>query len=270
MEQKKIKAAFSNAKRDILFLKKELENVEARFSSLLRDQVGSLQTTTRELQTIAQDNSHRLSHLKNRDVIIKKEALPEEFLNEFLEMKQRISTIESDKLNSNEQRDFSEIVELLQEKIDMELASFKMEISQNLASFEQRFSTKEPSEDKNSAVQQSFEEFSELLDEKVSMELNGLRMEMTEEIGKLYDTCFNEIIELKKEVQSYKKIQESSKAQKKTSSTPTSTKKPSSSVTKKTPSKKQKSSHLKKVANWFLEDDDEEDLKNIKKEVNKK
>ncbi len=278
MEQKKIKAAFSNAKRDILFLKKELENVEARFSSLLRDQVGSLQTTTRELKTLAEDNSHRLSHLKNRDVVIKKESLPEEFLNEFLEVKQRLSSLESSTSNQpqpTQEKEFGEIVELLQEKIDMELASFKMEISQNLASFEQAHSAKESPqnnsvEEQDQKIQRSFEEFSELLDEKVSMELNGLRMEMTEEIGKLYDTCFNEIVELKKELQSYKKATTNSSQNTKKATSASKTTSQSSSTKKKSTPKKQKSSHLKKVANWFLEDDEEEDLKDIKKEVDKK
>lgn len=112
-------------------------------------------------------------------------------------------------------------------------------------------------------MEDRFHEVSELLQEKMTMEINSLRLEFTEEIAKVYDTCFKEIIELKGEI---------NKATKSTKTSSTETKKSftkSSSKLEETP-KKTKKEKLKKIAKWLFVDEDEEDeMEDIKKSVKK-
>lgn len=262
MEEHKVKSAFSAVKRDILFLKRELENIDARFKHTIKEEMNTLEKVTRDVKVLSEDNSHRISHLKNRDVVVKKESLPQEVIDDFLDIKQRVSKLES---NSSSNDSIGELSELLQEKLDMELSGIKLQFQQDISDVYQRLGNHNNNDQSvtHDSIQRTLDDFSEMINEKMSMELNGLRLEMTQEIGNLYDKCFTEIVDLKQELKEVKKKQFQPKSL--STSKPKTTKQ---SNKKKNPSKKQNSSRLKKVANWFLEDE-EQDLKSIKKEVKK-
>lgn len=274
MDNQKLKKAFSNVKRDILFLKKELENVENRFNSKLNTQLTSITNSLQKIDTLSQDNAQRIAHLKNRDVIIKQHYLPEDVLNEFSQLQKKVNSFEQQLSSSNSSE---EITELLQGKLDMEMQNLRMELNENISSvYEKLQQSQNTSHDEK--IQNAFDNFSEMIHEKISMETNNIRYEITQEIGKLYDNFFSEIVDLKKEVEQLKKTdtQQNSKNNKGSPLKKTQSKeksKDNSKSTKTTNSQNKsaqntKSSKIKKVAHWFLEDEDE-DLNSVKKEVKK-
>lgn len=105
-------------------------------------------------------------------------------------------------------------------------------------------------------IENTFNEFSEIMNEKMQIEMNSLRLEFTEEIAKLYDKCFNEILNLKAQLDK----QESSSPR-----TPKAKTKPETQE-----EKQKKESKMKKISKFLFVDDDEDELKSIKKEVEDK
>ena len=117
-----------------------------------------------------------------------------------------------------------------------------------------------------------FADFSEIINEKIDIELNALRLEFTEEIAKVYDRVFTEILDLKGELDKNDKP----------------TKKTSKKVVKKIPTKKvvenkeepeeelyqsisestenKRPGKLKKVMNWLFVDE-EENMDDIKSQI---
>lgn len=110
-------------------------------------------------------------------------------------------------------------------------------------------------------IENTFNEFSEIMNEKMQIEMNSLRLEFTEEIAKLYDKCFNEIISLKADM-------EKDRRKEKKSSSPRSISAKSKPSTQE--EVKQKESKLKKISKFLFVDEDEDDLKSVKKQVEDK
>jgi hypothetical protein len=103
----------------------------------------------------------------------------------------------------------------------------------------------------------ALQEVSELLSEKIQLEINSLKMEFTSEMAKLYDSCFNEILELKSQIDK----------QSTTNSSKKKTKNEENSEELYQPVKKE--GKLKKLSKLLFVDEEEDDLASIKKEVKK-
>lgn len=98
-----------------------------------------------------------------------------------------------------------------------------------------------------------FAEMQELLSEKMSVEIASVRIEFIEEISKLYEKL-NE----KKEKSPRKEVKNSISKTKKTSV-----------KTKTQNAKKLEPGKIKRAVKWLIDGDDEDDLKDIKKEIGK-
>lgn len=177
---------------------------------------------------------------------------------------------------------FNNFQEMVLGKLDLEISSLKFELNSNLEklnddilSIKKELTTKgAPSADIDQKVQNTFTNFSEIIDEKMNLEVNSLKIEFTEEIAKLYDRFFSEIVDFKNELN---KIQNKPLiAQKQTKEVET---KKSKKVENKVESKIEKKNEdleekpkkegkLKKVAKWLFVDE-EEDFEDLKNQIKK-
>ena len=110
-------------------------------------------------------------------------------------------------------------------------------------------------------IENTFNEFSEIMNEKIQIEMNSLRLEFTEEIAKLYDKCFNEILSLKAQL-------DKQETKQKQVSSPRTLKTKKEVEAKE--EKENKESKLKKISKFLFVDEDEDDLKSIKNQVEDK
>lgn len=210
----------------------------------------------------------------------------------------------------NEELDekFEEFAEMINERVSLEISNLKLELETDFARLmadvdkfkleilDVGASSKNKNE-KNDNLNQNLEEFAEMINEKVTLEVNSLKMEFTEEISKVYDRCFNEILEFKSELQ---KLQErkDEKLEKKSKKKSNNIEKISKSKPKYNSKKKEKiisedlnvptgieqvslyespiqenekkPNKLKKIAKWlFVDEEEENDLNDIKGEVKK-
>lgn len=196
--------------------------------------------------------------------------------------------------NKKIEQEFEEFAQMMDEKVSMEIAGIKLEFESQIARLSSEL-TAQQSEEKRldlkskqcdeieNKVENSLGEFSEILNDRVTLEINSLKSEFTEEVAKLYDKFFNEIVEFKSELNNIKKNfkPEEKKKEKKGENK----KKIKSKVNVKEEEKKEdkslyesefkeengkKESKLKKVAKWlFVDEDEENEIDSIKDEVKK-
>lgn len=122
--------------------------------------------------------------------------------------------------------------------------------------------TSKQSVSQDQKIENTFNEFSEIMNEKIQIEMNSLRLEFTEEIAKLYDKCFNEILSLKAQLDK----QETKQKQTASARSPKAKKKDESVVEEKA----KKESKMKKISKFLFVDEDEDELKSIKNQVEDK
>ncbi len=135
------------------------------------------------------------------------------------------------------------------------------DLKKKLNSIENKPQPISSSSSSNPNIEEVLNEFSELVNEKMTIEINSLRLEFTEEIAKLYDKCFNEIVELKAQLN---KKEKEIKKEPKVSKEKVSKSLPSDSIETK------KESKLKKISKFLFVDEDEDEINSIKDEVKKK
>ncbi len=122
--------------------------------------------------------------------------------------------------------------------------------------------TSKQSVSQDQKIENTFNEFSEIMNEKIQIEMNSLRLEFTEEIAKLYDKCFNEILSLKAQLDK----QETKQKQTASARSPKAKKKDEAIVEEKA----KKESKMKKISKFLFVDEDEDELKSIKNQVEDK
>jgi hypothetical protein len=130
------------------------------------------------------------------------------------------------------------------------------------------------------AIDMRFEELSEILNEKISLETASIKLEFTEEIAKIYDKVFNEILDLKNDLSKVEKNNKKKevKEEKQTSKKEIVKEKPK--VESKPIKKKEKTiedtdelyperkeGKIKKIAKWLFVDEEEEEMDNIKEQI---
>lgn len=120
--------------------------------------------------------------------------------------------------------------------------------------------TSKQSVSQDQKIENTFNEFSEIMNEKIQIEMNSLRLEFTEEIAKLYDKCFNEILSLKAQLDKQETKQTAS------ARSPKAKKKDEAVVEEKA----KKESKMKKISKFLFVDEDEDELKSIKNQVEDK
>ncbi len=130
------------------------------------------------------------------------------------------------------------------------------------------------------SIDERFQELSEILGEKISLETASIRMEFTEEIAKIYDKVFNEILDLKKDLSKIEKkndikdlktenkvskkeiVKEEPKVSKKSA---TKSEKKNENVDELYPERKE--GKIKKIAKWLFVDEEEEEMDDIKEQI---
>lgn len=295
MNEAKLKTAFGKIKKDIDSIKKELGNLK-ELRSLNSDVKNQKNITKYDLEGFVVNMQKDLSELsklvsefntrfKNSDEEINKFSKKlKKYHNELLEVKKNLSTNTNETTNAeldlrvlNER--FSEFEELINEKMSLENASLKLELEDEIATISDRVESKQTQSGEGvseNALEIHMREFNELINEKITLEINSMRLEFTEEIGKLYDRFYNEIIDIKTEMGI--RPQTSARSPKPTKKN-TITKKP---LSKKTIAKeeekttidttqsknKEKPSKIKKAIKWLFVDEDEE-IDSIRSEVKK-
>ena len=235
MNERKLKSAFEKIKIDMLALSSQLN--ELREDKNKQTEVS---------------NSQIKKELKEINELLKT------FGSTVESNRKKIETLLKQLMIRNEQFE-----ELISEKISMELGNLDLKETQDNINLKEEIKlvreeiSELASKGLGQNVEDAFTEFNELINEKIQIELNSLRLEVTEEIAKLYDKCFSEILELKGELN---KINKKSKSK-------MSIPKPPKSLQKK--SKPKKEGKIKKVAKWLFVDEEEDEISSIKKEVKK-
>jgi hypothetical protein len=268
MNEEKIKKAFQKVKLDISSLKEELEEVKSLKSS--KGNSTFLKKIKEELK-------------ENRKVIEELKQKLDSFHND------GNSNLDMNKINEK----LEEIVQMLDEKLELEISNLKLEFTTNLARLEQKvyeLSSNDSVESQSNIeekVKNTLTEFSEIVDEKIQAEVASLKLEYTNEIAKIYDTVFNEFMEFKKEIEGLKSNKKSVKSKEiKSESKKKDTKKLKKTSDKKKKEKKsekkeevkeellyesqfepkEKESKLKKIAKWLFVDEEEE-FEDIKDQI---
>lgn len=255
MDEKKIKIAFNKIKQDINFLKSQIESLKNNLP--LETEI---ETENKNFKKLKEE----FNKLKEKVIFIDKK--PE---NNYLDIK----TID---------RKFNDFEDMLNKKLDIEISSLKINLNSKLEELNQNIFNikKEPLnkildiENIDKKIQNTFNQFSEIIDEKISIEINALKLEFTEEIGKLYDKFFSEIVEFKNELNkinektlideiSKKEIKQEKKDEKKIES------KKNTKNFEEIEKKPKKEGKIKKIAKWLFIDE-EEDFEELKDEVKKK
>lgn len=141
-------------------------------------------------------------------------------------------------------------------------------------------SSESRSNDKVEVLESKLSDLSEMISEKIDIEINALRLEFTEEIAKIYDRVFSEVIDLKhemnkgkkKEVGSVKKSvkKNESKNDESLSENVVDEEEFYKSVTGKGGVKNKKDGKLKKVMNWLFVEEEEKELDDIKSQIKNK
>ena len=300
MNEKKIVDAFRKVKTDMTKIVTELEALKSSksvksiseiknfpsFKKNVENELKSLNSRTKDFENKVNNNHEVLNDLsksikEKSSVNLDNEELDEKF-EEFAEMINERVSLEISNLKLELETDFARLM--------ADVDKFKLEILDVGASSKNK-------NEKNDNLNQNLEEFAEMINEKVTLEVNSLKMEFTEEISKVYDRCFNEILEFKSELQ---KLQErkDEKLEKKSKKKSNNIEKISKSKPKYNSKKKEKiisedlnvptgieqvslyespiqenekkPNKLKKIAKWlFVDEEEENDLNDIKGEVKK-
>lgn len=186
-----------------------------------------------------------------------------------------IDRIRFENFVNNVEKEFKEIL-LYTKELDDKLSNVSDSVKQN---------AKNPKLSKDSKdfeyVDRKLSEFGEILNEKIEIEMSAIKLEFTEEIAKLYDRIFTELIELKDEINKTKKGDSSGIKKDKAKEEPVveqKSKKTQKEVTKNIISEDnsfvsdegKKEGKFKKMMNWLFVDEEESDLEDVKSEVKSK
>ncbi|MFW5704865.1 MAG: hypothetical protein ACOCXG_03390 [Nanoarchaeota archaeon] len=260
MDEKKLKVAFSNIKKDIEDLQKQVKKAK-------------------ELATLNEDIKLQLETLKNFNLEGFVENMEEEFksINKLLQtFNFRFNAnVEEFKKFSTRMQKYSNELQFVKKQVQENTAKTlpaEKNITPELEKYEKQFEdmrkgftedikkliaeiTKLKEEKKDSNPQSpekdftlAIKEIGNILSEKIDFEVNQLREETTEEIARVYDRHFSEIAELKEEIREMKKLMKEEYH---------------SEIEEKPTNRIER---LKSVARWFFIDDDyEEKSPNSKK-----
>lgn len=284
MDEKKLKIAFNKVKKDIFGLARELDvlkenqkvqnnNVVKNSSNesnydILAQKVFNVENKIKALEDTNKFNFGKSTTLKSEIDFIKKKT------NDVMEESIRNIKQIDDK--------FNDFTVLITEKINLEVADLRLNVAENLS---QSSSSKDLRDIKYEIIQS--------LDEKIQIQVNEIRNDFTSEIAKIYDKVFNELLDLKtqidrisssKEFSRVKKQDKDKGADKESSSPPLPPKidkKQSEKEVQQNQEKdlvddldsKKKESKLKRFTKWLFideEDDNRQEIDDIKSDVKEK
>lgn len=155
------------------------------------------------------------------------------------------------------------------DSIQNELEDLKKEQEELKILFEKSLETFLDSPKKNLVSKEEVSEISELFQESLNEQTNSLKLDLTNEISKVYDTFYNEILDLKKEInKSNSNIVKTSSNKKTKLNKNNSLSHKSDKVNEKENYNEKSESKVKKAIKWLFVDEEEEDLDSIKNQVN--
>lgn len=155
------------------------------------------------------------------------------------------------------------------DSIQNELEDLKKEQEELKILFEKSLETFLDSPKKNLVSKEEVSEISELFQESLNEQTNSLKLDLTNEISKVYDTFYNEILDLKKELnKSNSNIVKTSSNKKTKLNKNNSLSHKSDKVNEKENYNEKSESKVKKAIKWLFVDEEEEDLDSIKNQVN--
>jgi len=216
MDETKLKIAFSKIKKDMDQIKYEIKTIKKnptldtevkneienyklnKFSQNIEKEIKKLNLQIKEFNIKQKKNNIELQEFKKnvidleKEIIIIKKKLSKD-INSTANTQLDIQVLD-EKLN--------ELHNIITEKIALENAENKLEMQTELAKLSTEFNKLNKNTKKSfetEKIQNNLNEIAEMLNEKMTIEINTLRLEFTQEMAKLYDRFYNEIISVKQE-----------------------------------------------------------------------
>lgn len=175
MEDLKLKRAFGRIRTDMELLSARIDELQsvASLNEDIKEDIKSLRKHNIEKFTQDMQNEFRTIEL-----------LVEKFNDKFLETSSLIKNF------SRKIDEYHREVDMMKKEHEV-FAPTRKEVDNKIESKLKEFSAKQPS------IEKTLNDFSELVNEKMTLEIAQLKTEFTEEIAKLYDRFFNELMEIK-------------------------------------------------------------------------